>query len=179
MDREEKRHAIAAGDKYNQGKRDSYSVVSGEGEDACPVGAGDATIPKGAMACWDGPELVITHELELDEVVPSAFETGQGLVAEESWVSPALLELKERLPWGIGDTPVEDMRCEVLGEVVSMCDDWHTDWSADVFQVSDGMSKGERRVRGIVFQNMNWPRLQRFFSTGDRPVFLIGATNMY
>lgn len=42
------------------------SATEDEAEDACPVGVGDATIHKDDAACWDGPKLVIPHELELE-----------------------------------------------------------------------------------------------------------------
>lgn len=109
MAREEQRHAVSAGDRCNQGDRGSHSIVSGDEEDACPVGLGDATIHRDGTACWDRPELVIRHELELEELTLLACETGRGLAPEESRVSPALLELEERLAWEIGGTPVEDM----------------------------------------------------------------------
>lgn len=68
-----------------------------EGEDACPVWVGDATIHQDGEACWDGPELIIPHKLEFEELILPACETDAGLAAEESPASPALLELEEGL----------------------------------------------------------------------------------
>lgn len=45
------------------------SAAEDEEEDACPIGVGDATVPKDGMACWDGSELVIPHELKLEELI--------------------------------------------------------------------------------------------------------------
>lgn len=99
-------------------------------------------------ACRDGPEIVIPNELEI-ELILSACATGRGLVAQERGARPAVSELVERQAWGLGDMPIgEDIPCGVLGEAISVCDDWQTDGNADRFQTPEGCP---RRVLGEIF----------------------------
>lgn len=110
------------------------SATEDETEDTCPAGMGDAIVHKDGTACRDGPELVIPYEREFDELDLPTYETSRGLAAKKSRASPALLELVERLAWGFGDIFVEEgIPYGVLGEVVSVCNNSHADWSADCF----------------------------------------------
>lgn len=87
---------------------ESTSAVDEE-EEACPEEVGEATSLADGKTCWNGPELVIPHELEFEELILPACKTGQGLAADESWDSPALPELKEELAWGLGILSSEKM----------------------------------------------------------------------
>lgn len=90
--------------------------------------------------------------MEFEELNILIGDGGQAVAAEESQASPTLLELEERLAWRIGGTPVgEDMLCGVLGDVVSVCIDWNTDWSADSFQTLEGCPRGVPVERFGVF----------------------------